>query len=72
MTSLLHEIFLCQGQLDEMAKRRQPTRWIVEYYRRCCRSRHQWDACFPGPFLLELLSLLTVDICCICNTVSYI
>jgi hypothetical protein len=24
MTSLLHEIFLCQNQLDEIAKRRQP------------------------------------------------
>jgi len=24
MTSLLHEIFLCQEQLDEMARRRQP------------------------------------------------
>jgi hypothetical protein len=24
MTSLLHEMFLCQGQLDEIARRRQP------------------------------------------------
>jgi hypothetical protein len=24
MTSLLHEIFLCQDQLDEIAKRRRP------------------------------------------------
>jgi hypothetical protein len=24
MTSLLHEIFLCQDRLDEIAKRRQP------------------------------------------------
>jgi hypothetical protein len=24
MTTLLHEIVLCQGQLDEIAKRRQP------------------------------------------------
>ena len=38
LMSLHYEIFLCQEQLDEIAKRRQPTRWIVEYYRRCCRS----------------------------------
>jgi hypothetical protein len=24
MTTLLHEIFLCQDQLDEIARRRQP------------------------------------------------